>query len=116
MHANGGYVFLVLGSWFSMCAPDAAVSSSATTSSRRGKEGCAPVLVTEHAPAARPQRIASTNDLPSLSAVARPPLNASPAATVSTATTEKAGKNSLISPLSTYAPLAPILITTLRAP
>ena len=54
-------------------------------------EGIAPALVVAIAPAAEPQRIASFNGFPSITATANPPLKESPAATVSIEFTMKDG-------------------------
>ena len=58
---------------------------------RSPKEDCAPRLVVAIAPAAAAQTRADRRDSPSTNPAAKPPLKASPAATVSTASTAKAG-------------------------
>src|SRR5262249_21802429 len=58
-----------------------------STSSRVGMDGCAPARVTETALAAVAKRALSIADLPIISATAKAPLNASPAAGGSTAVT-----------------------------
>src|ERR687886_1125015 len=59
--------------------------------SRSGREGCAPAFVAASAPAAAPHTTACCNGKPCDNAAAKPPLKASPAATVSTAWTGNAG-------------------------
>ena len=61
----------------------------ASSSSRQGRDGCAPDRVTESAPAALPHAAASWVERPSARATAKAPTKASPAATVSTTGTWK---------------------------
>ena len=63
-------------------------------SARCGAEACAPILVTESAAAALANRTASPRGRCSTSATAREPLNTSPAAVVSTASTRQADTSS----------------------
>jgi hypothetical protein len=61
------------------------------TSFAVGIDGCAPFLVTEIAATAEAQEALATGSSPRKSAAANAPLNASPAAVVSTARTGYAG-------------------------
>ena len=65
------------------------VFKNASTSARAGMAGAVPIFVTQSAATALANRQASNSSFPSESATARPPLNASPAPVVSTASTWK---------------------------
>lgn len=83
---------------------------------RVGSEGTAPLAPAARAPAALPRRRASTRPAPSDRAVAKPPQNASPAATVSTASTSKAPIADVPSASAQATPWSPRVITTAVAP
>jgi len=82
-----------------------------------GMDAAAPGRVTDIAAAAQPRRTASTGPNPRASAVAKPPLNASPAPVVSViGPTLKAGIWTCRSFVRSIAPCSPKVITTPPAP
>src|SRR5262249_22249873 len=87
-----------------------------STSERVGNEACAPIRLIAMEAGTLATKIAASNVMPSASPAANAPLKQSPAAVVSFALTERAGKCRARSPSSRNAPCAPSFRITCCGP